>query len=53
MSGKKQLSILSFALRGKPPKKPRLEDAGQRGWQYRSPKRQQTLTINNTSHNLK
>ena len=28
MSGKKQLSILSFAQRGKPPKKARLEDAG-------------------------
>ena len=27
MSGKKQLSILSFALRGKSPKKARLEDA--------------------------
>jgi len=27
MSGKKQLS-----MRGKPPKKSRLEDAGQRGW---------------------
>ncbi|CAL8329911.1 unnamed protein product [Merluccius merluccius] len=27
MSGKKQLSILSFAVSGHPPKKPRLEDA--------------------------
>ncbi|XP_028436259.1 uncharacterized protein LOC114557123 isoform X2 [Perca flavescens] len=29
MSGKKQLSILSFSLGGKPPKKARIEDAGQ------------------------
>ncbi|KAK9977285.1 hypothetical protein ABG768_019106 [Culter alburnus] len=28
MSGKRQLSILSFTLRGKPPKKARLQDAG-------------------------
>ncbi len=28
MSGKRQLSILSFTLRGKPPKKGRLQDAG-------------------------
>lgn len=28
MSGKRQLSIFSFALRGKPPKNGRLQDAG-------------------------